>query len=1004
MKTKLTPRFLSALTLFSLVGQIAWVVENMYLNVFIYKMFRASAADISAMVAASAVAATLTTVLVGALSDKIGRRKIFMCAGYILWGLSILGFALVRTELIEATFPALLSTTGMSAATLAVGAVIALDCLMTFFGSSANDAAFNAWLTDSTDTTNRGAAEGINAMMPLVAILAVFGGFMAFDLDAPESWLMIFAIIGVFVTLVGVLGIFLIKEPRIERTSDSYLRSMLHGFRTKTVRANADLYRSLAAFILFNIAIQIFMPYLILYYEVSLGMKDYVLVMAPAIVLASVATVLWGRVYDKKGFAFSGYLALAALAAGFVILLFTRTKLPVFVGSLLMMCGYLCGMTVFGARIRDLTPTGEAGRFQGVRIFSQVLIPGIVGPFIGKTVLQNAETVLNNDGTESFVPNANIFAAALAVTLLTALLFLLILKWQKPRTRRDLATPYEKNEGGYDTEYPRPQLRRDSYLPLNGAWQLSVRKGKKQTPLGEILVPFVPESRLSGIERPLARGEEYVYERDFTLPDGFVRDRVLLHFGAVDQHATLFVNDRKIGTHEGGYLPFSFDITDALTASENHLTLLVRDTLDTDLPYGKQRKKRGGMWYTPISGIWQSVWAESVPADYFRSLRVTPTTHSVRLEIEGGKAEKLLTIHTKNGEISHRFVGNDTTLEIPDPILWTPDAPHLYDVTLTDGSDTVHSYFGLRTVSCTRVGERSYLTLNKKPLFCHGLLDQGYFSDGIYLPASPRGFLDDVLSTKALGFNMLRKHIKIEPDLFYYYCDKHGVLVFQDMINSGKYSFLIDTALPTVGLRRGITHRASKERRRHFERDAKATLSHLYNHPSVVYYTIFNEGWGQYDADRLYRELRALDPTRVYDTTSGWFWEKESDVQSEHVYFKPLKLTHRADRPLVLSEFGGYSCKIRENAFNLDKTYGYRFFQNTEDFQKALLALYRNEVMPAIKQEGLCAAVLTQLSDVEDETNGLLTYDRQVCKVKKDEMCALSRELHACFAAQVEAK
>ena len=420
MKTKLSPRFLFALTLFSLVGQIAWVVENMYLNVFIYKMFHASAQDISAMVAASAIAATLTTVLIGALSDKIGKRKIFICLGYILWGISILGFILLREDLIQAMFPL-----AASASAIGITCVIILDCVMTFFGSSANDAAFNAWLTDSTDASNRGTAEGVNAMMPLVAILAVFGGFMAFDLNLPASWTCIFAIIGVVIVGVGIVGFFVIDEPKLEPKKDGYFRTVVHGFLPATIKENAALYVYLLAFIIFNISIQIFMPYLILYYEVSLGMTDYVFVMAPAIVLASVVTVLWGKVYDRKGFPFSAAVSLAWLAVGYIVLFFFRSTIPVFIGSLLMMCGYLSGMAVFGAKIRDLTPVGKSGQFQGVRIFSQVLIPGVIGPYIGVLVLSGAEKIVNNDGTESFVPNQNIFLAALAAIALLALYLLI---------------------------------------------------------------------------------------------------------------------------------------------------------------------------------------------------------------------------------------------------------------------------------------------------------------------------------------------------------------------------------------------------------------------------------------------------------------------------------------------------------------------------------------------------------------------------------------------------
>ncbi len=424
MKTKLSPRFWCALALFSLFGQVAWVVENMYLNVFIYKMFRASAADISLMVAASAVTATLTTVLIGALSDRMGKRKVFMCAGYILWGISVVGFGLIRSDLVHSLFFPMVSFNG-AAMSLCITLTIALDCVMTFFGSSANDAAFNAWLTDSTDETNRGAAEGINAMMPLVAILVVFGGFMAFDLDKAESWSLIFTIIGGVTLLVGILGFFLIEDSPAQPSETGYWQNVIYGFRRSTVKENASLYIQLLAFIVFNISIQIFMPYLIIYYEVSLGMKDYVLVMAPAIILASVATAFWGRVYDRKGFDFSAIIALIALLMGYVVLYLFRDVALVFIGSLLMMCGYLCGMAVFGARIRDLTPPGKAGMLQGVRIFSQVLVPGVVGPYIGKAVLANAETIVNNDGTTSFVPNANIFFAALipaAIVLVTCLL------------------------------------------------------------------------------------------------------------------------------------------------------------------------------------------------------------------------------------------------------------------------------------------------------------------------------------------------------------------------------------------------------------------------------------------------------------------------------------------------------------------------------------------------------------------------------------------------------
>ncbi len=987
MKKKLTGRFWLALVLFSLMGQIAWVVENMYFNVFIYKMFAATPEDIANMVAASAIAATLTSVLIGALSDKIGKRKLFIVGGYILWGISILAFTLIRIDIIETIFPMT-----VSAASLGVSLVIVMDCVMTFFGSSANDAAFNAWLTDSTDDSNRGAAEGINSMMPLVAILAVFGGFMAFDLDKKESWTVIFIIIGAVVLLIGIAGIFLIKEPAIRPESESYIKTVIYGFRPSTVKSNLSLYVSLIAFILFNISIQIFMPYLIIYYEVSLGMKDYVLIMAPAIILASVITAFWGKVYDKRGFGFTAKLSVLWLAIGYVILYFTRSTVPVFIGSLFMMSGYLSGMAVFGAVIRDKTPVGKSGQLQGVRIFAQVLVPGVVGPMIGKAVLANADQVQGSDGTYSFVPSADIFLAALiALAFVVPMVFFLSRKKRLPF--RNLMTPYLPDDIPFSREYPRPQMKRESFFSLNGPWALSVEKCGTVTALGEIRVPFPPEAPLSGIGRITQKNETLIYEKSFIYtPEN---EKTLLHFGAVDTTAEVYLNGTRVGSHRGGYHPFTLDITAAITSGENRLVVRVEDALSPDEPYGKQRRRRGGMWYTPVSGIWQTVWLEDVPANYIERLKITPTLTSVTVEVKGGSEEKVLTLDGKD----YSFTGSSLTVHVEDPILWTPENPKLYPFTVASGKDSVSSYFALREIGISDVNGYARFTLNGEPYFFHGVLDQGYFPDGLFLPGNEDGFREDILAMKSLGFNMLRKHIKIEPDIFYYYCDKYGIAVFQDMVNNGFYSFLYDTALPTLGLKKLPPLPRTKLQKENFLRYAEETVDHLYNHPSVVYYTVFNEGWGQHDAADRYTQLKAKDSTRIFDTASGWFFAKKSDVLSEHIYFKPIRLT-AGEKPLVLSEFGGYSYKIDEHSFNPFQNYGYKNCPTKETFMQDITTLYR-EVEVAI-EHGLSAAVLTQLSDIEDETNGLLTYDRQVTKPQAEVMQSIAEGVAKVFRSATE--
>ena len=549
-----------------------------------------------------------------------------------------------------------------------------------------------------------------------------------------------------------------------------------------------------------------------------------------------------------------------------------------------------------------------------------------------------------------------------------------------------LQTPWMEQPSIPWQTYPRPQMRRDSFLCLNGLWRLSCAGAD----WGQILVPYPPESRLSGIGRGPKKGQDLVYERSFSLPEGFFRGRVLLHFGAVDQCCRVFLNDVLLGEHRGGYLPFSFDIT-AHLGPENRLRVEVRDDMDPDLPYGKQRPKRGGMWYTGVSGIWQTVWLESVPEDYIRELTITPSGESVTVSVSGGAGEMGLVCQGKTYPITHGTV----TFRPERLRLWSPEDPYLYDFTVYAGQDRVESYFALRTVEIRQTGDYARIFLNGKPLYFHGLLDQGYYADGLYLPGSPQGYRYDITAIKDLGFNTLRKHIKIEPEEYYYLCDKLGMLVFQDLVNCGPYSYLMDTVLPTLGQRRFALHRRpSRKARAFFREHARETLAHLHNHPCIVLYTLFNEGWGQHQTQELYEQMKALAPDRIWNAASGWFHNSQSDVQSEHIYFGSLDMVSDRRRPLLLTEFGGYSWPVEGHRFNLDQEYGYQKYKSRQAFGQALERLYREEILPQVAT-GLCGTILTQVSDVEDETNGLLTYDRQVVKGDRGQMRAIAGDLQA---------
>ena len=522
--------------------------------------------------------------------------------------------------------------------------------------------------------------------------------------------------------------------------------------------------------------------------------------------------------------------------------------------------------------------------------------------------------------------------------------------------------------------YPRPQLKRDSFFCLNGQWDFAFSENLPEFFDEKIIVPFAPESLLSGICRVKEDGEKLFYKKEFSLPENFVKDRVFLHFGAVDQIATVYLNGEKVGKNIGGYNHFSFEITDFLKEN-NELIVEAEDELDKALPYGKQSKKRGGMWYTPTSGIWQTVWIESTHQKYIEDILIDFDDTLAKITVKG----------VESGQI----VFSDKTVPIEKGVAyyspenmekWSPENPKLYYFTVESGEDKVESYLAFRTLEIKEVKGILRLCLNGEPYYFNGVLDQGYFSDGILTPATEKGFEKDILLMKEAGFNMLRKHIKVEPEQFYYDCDRLGMIVFQDMVNNGEYSFFFDTALPTVGLQKicdKFLHR-DKRTRRYFKRAMAETVMSLKNHPSICAWTIFNEGWGQFESDKMYEELKKLDDTRFIDSTSGWFKNKLSDFESLHIYFKKLKIK-KSKKPVFISEFGGYALSLEDHVFNADNEYGYKKFDDIESLNGAVYGLFMDELLPLVK-EGLCASVYTQLSDVEDETNGLVTYDRKVKK------------------------
>ena len=554
------------------------------------------------------------------------------------------------------------------------------------------------------------------------------------------------------------------------------------------------------------------------------------------------------------------------------------------------------------------------------------------------------------------------------------------------------------------SEYPRPQFKRDSYICLNGYWEYAIRTIEAIPDVfdGQILVPYSPETEKSGVNKTITPNDYLFYRLRYEIPQDFIKDKVILHFGAVDQIAELFINGKFVMKHVGGFLPFSCDIKPYLEDNKLEIILRIQDTTNSSYhSSGKQSLNPGGIWYKPQSGIYMPVWMESVKLGYIEKIKITPDIDKNIVKLQFISDEKTAKVEL-NGEIYDVKANEENVINIMWVKLWTPENPYLYNFKIYNSVDKVESYFAMRKVSLTKNKKGQFvIALNNEEYFMKGVLDQGYYQDGLLTPNSDEDYINDINLIKSLGFNVSRKHIKIESLRWYYHCDRLGLLVWQDFVNGcTKYDFWLNQV--PLFVRYKISDkkynkffRENEEGRKETYQEFLDTIDLLYNSPCIVLWTIFNEAWGQFDAKEIYEKLKEVDNTRLYDHASGWHDQGSSDVKSMHIYKWKVKVPNKRkikNRAYVCSECGAYILDKRLKEAKKKEGCIYLLFNNKEDFQKEYVRFITQEIIPA-KRAGMSAFIYTQLSDVEEEMNGFVTYDRKEIKVDVEKIKEINDQI-----------